>query len=85
MALYQNRGLQKGCGLTPTEVIPVFDPPAEDLLDPLLPLLLLLPPYPLPAFIKIWATGPSLPHPTPTSPIPVLFPRTQPGKYAKWE
>lgn len=33
MALKQNKCLQKGCGFSPTEVIPVLDPLPEDLLD----------------------------------------------------
>ena len=39
IALYQNKGLQRGCGLSSTGVIPVLDPPPEDLLD-LFPTLL---------------------------------------------
>lgn len=33
MAFYQNKGLQKGCGLPSMKVTPVLDPPSECLLD----------------------------------------------------
>ena len=70
MALYQNKSLQKGRGLSSTDVIPVLHSPLEDLPDPLpspftAPSLL-----PLPSYVLIWATGPRGPLHTSPSPIP---------------
>lgn len=57
MTLHQNKGLQERCELSFTEVIPVLGPPLKTSLISSVTLLLLLPPYPLPSYVPIWATG----------------------------
>ena len=71
MALHQNKGLQKRCELSFIEVIPVLGPPLRTSLISSVTLLLLLPPYPLPSYVTIWATGMRAPS------TPASFLRTQ--------